>query len=467
LCRFALTALVLSGCATDEGPPLTATPDHSSLFGQIDVTLSGDIASLGDIRSVTVGGTLAYDLQVTPTALTVRLQGAPRPGRADVIVEGSRGRSVRRGLITYDAPPSGVPLTFMAFGASLTQGTQSDGIDPHTQTLGVSGQLARALGVYLGLPLFVPSLAPPLEPSDFNADCTQKPDTGFNINTITDTLTDPATGLFDMRRGRIDWTLTPRNVAIGGSKVSDTLNGGRGTVALLEHIVEDPTIDPDDAIGPEYISQIARVEKLDPEIGFATDILANDLDASVTSGDDLHPELITDLSTVQPLLQLMTARLGKLHGQFFIANMPSLTFVPNVAALRTARLAAGTDTAESFDAKVKTIDDATDAMNAALVDAMQPYDNLHLVDFKAEVESVAGGLDVGGEHLTTQMYGGLISLDGLHFTDTGYALYANVFLHALNAQFGTSLPDIDLATVHASDALSPSALKADGLTCVP
>jgi hypothetical protein len=156
-----------------------------------------------------------------------------------------------------------------------------------------------------------------------------------------------------------------------------------------------------------------------------------------------------------------------LHGQFFIANMPSLTFVPNVAALRAARLAAGTDTADSFDAKVKMIDDATDAMNAALVAAMQPYGNLHLVDFKAEVESVAGGIDVGSQHLTTQMYGGLISLDGLHFTDTGYALYANVFLHALNAQLGTSLPDIDLAAVNANDALSPSALKADGLTCVP
>jgi hypothetical protein len=270
-----------------------------------------------------------------------------------------------------------------------------------------------------------------------------------------------------MRRGRVDWTLTPQNLAIGGSKVSDILNGARGVIALLEHVVEDPTIDPDDAIGPEYVSQIARVEKLDPDVGFVTDLLANDLDASVTDSADLRPDEITDLTTVQPLLVEMMMRLGALHGQYFIANLPSLTFVPNVAILRARRIAAGSDTAGSFDAKVKMIDDATDAYNAAMVAAMQPYANLHLVDFKAQVEAIAGGLDVGGEHLTTLLYGGLISLDGLHFTDTGYALYANTFIHAVDAQLGLQIADIDLVPVNAADALSPSALKADGLLCVP
>ncbi len=444
---------------------MTASPAHSSLFGHVDVTLYGDIASLGDISAVTVGGTDAYDLVPTPTTLTIRLQGAPRPGQAQLVVDGSLGRAVHSGLISYDAPSTGAPLTFIAFGASLSQGTQSNGIDPHTQTWGVSGQLARALGVYLGLPLFAPTLAPPLQPSDLNPDCTQKPDTGAGINTISNTLTDPATGLFDMRRGRVDWRLTPRNVAIGGSKVSDILDGGRGTVALLEHVVEDPTIDPDDAIGPEFVSQIQRVEALDPDVGFCTDLLANDLDASVTDSADLRPDEITDLGTVQPLLVQMMGRLGKLHGQFFIANLPSLTFVPNVAILRARRIAAGTDTAASFDAKVAMIDDATDAYNAALVAAMQPYGNLHLVDFKAQVEAVAGGLDVGDQHLTTLLYGGLISLDGLHFTDTGYALYANVFIRAINAQLGLTVPEIDLVPVLAQDALSPMALKADGLQC--
>src|SRR5262245_58418575 len=116
--RFIVAVFVVGGCQADEGPALTATPDHASLFGHLDVTFAGDVASLGEIRAVTVGDVAAYQLRATPTSLTVRLQGSPRPGRADVIVEGSRGRAVRHGLVAYDAPPKGVPLEWMAFGAS-------------------------------------------------------------------------------------------------------------------------------------------------------------------------------------------------------------------------------------------------------------------------------------------------------------------------------------------------------------
>ena len=98
-------------------------------------------------------------------------------------------------MFTYDAPSTGVPLTWMAFGASFTQGTESNGIDEHTQTSGVSAQIARAAGVFLGLPLFsrrsrrrcsratsiptarrspAPAPAPPR-----SRRCRPSPDTGF------------------------------------------------------------------------------------------------------------------------------------------------------------------------------------------------------------------------------------------------------------------------------------------------
>lgn len=464
----ALAALV-AGCAGggDSGPALAASPSHAPLFGQVDITLSGDIASLGDIQSVTFGGIAAWNLRAQPSSLTVTLQGAPLPGPAPVVVIGTRGRASRHGLFSYDAPPAGVPLKWAAFGASLTQGTQSSGIDPHTQIYGVSGQVARAAGVFLALPLFVGGLAPPLLAKDFNPDCTQKPGTGAGVSSISNTVTDPATGLFNLRRGRIDYTLAPRNFAIGGSKVSDILNGARGTPALLEHIVEDPTSDPGDVLGPETVSQIQRLEMLDPDVAFSTDLLANDLDSSVVQSDDLHPEYVTDPAAVMPLLQQMMARLGKLHGQYFIANMPSLTFIPNVVALRARWVAAGKDPAV-FDAKRQKIDDVTNQYDAMLVAAMQPYPNLHLVDFKAEVDQIRPtGERIGGELLTVQKFDGLLSLDNLHFSDTGYALYGNVFITAMNGVLKTNIPMIDQATVHAQDQMAPSVLRAAGLQCVP
>lgn len=51
----------------------------------------------------------------------------------------------------------------------------------------------------------------------------------------------------------------------------------------------------------------------------------------------------------------------------------------------------------------------------------------------------------------------------MHFTDTGYAMFANLFLETINEALGTEVPLIDLDPIAASDAGSPSAIAAAGL----
>ena len=162
----------------------------------------------------------------------------------------------------------------------------------------------------------------------------------------------------------------------------------------------------------------------------------------------------------------MMQRLGKLHGQYFVANMPSLTFVPHVVALRQALVDAGKDTT-AFDAKSAAIDAATDQYNQALTAAVAPYPNIHIVDFKGYVAGVRNGVTVAGETLSAARWNGLLSLDDLHLTDTGYALYAQTFIDAINGVIGSSIPAVDVASVHASDALAPAKVRAAGYTCVP
>jgi lysophospholipase L1-like esterase len=465
--RFAVALLLLSGCYGDTGIKLTVSPDHAPLFGQTDVTITGDLASLGDVDYFSVAGVQVINPRWSGSSVTVTLQGAPKPGRYDVVIRGSQGKTIQHGIFTYDPSPAmGAKDTWIAFGASFTQGTESNGINQHTQTLGVSGQIAKAAGVFLGLPLFTPQVTPPLQPSDFYPDCTQIPDTGAGATTLTTVTTSPSTGYFDLRYARLDWTLHNRNVAVGGAKVSDILNGAHGAIALLAHIVNDPDIDYSDAVAPETTSQIDRVVALDPDIGFTTDLLGNDIDAAVVQPDDLAPEMITPVDEVAPLLVTMMQRLGALHGQYFIANMPSLTFVPHVRALRKALVDAGKDTT-AFDAKAAQIDAITEQYNQALLDAMAPYPNLHVVDFKQYVADVKGGTTVGGERLTTDSWGGLLSLDDLHLTDTGYALYAQKFVDAINAVEHTAIPPIDVEAVHAADALAPQKTRAAGYSCVP
>lgn len=79
-----------------------------------------------------------------------------------------------------------------------------------------------------------------------------------------------------------------------------------------------------------------------------------------------------------------------------------------------------------------------------------------LVDINALFAKTATtGLAVNGYTGTFGFLGGIFSLDGIHPTNTGYALLANTFIDTMNATGKTSIPDVNLATVAATDALWP------------
>ena len=292
---FALrSAAVTAGCYGDTGIKLTVTPDHASLFGQTDVTITGDFASLGDIDYFSVAGVQVINPRWSGSSVTVtRARRAQARHATTSSSAASAASPSSTACFTYDPPSAGVPLTWMAFGASFTQGTESNGIDPHTQTLrrlGADRQRRRRLP----RPAAVHAAGDAAAAADgllprLHAD----PRHRRRRHHADAVATSPDTGLFDLRYARLDWTLKNRNVAVGGAKVSDILNGVHGAIALLAHIVNDPDIDYCDAVAPETTSQIDRVEALDPDIGFTTDLLGNDIDAAVVQPDDLDPTMIT------------------------------------------------------------------------------------------------------------------------------------------------------------------------------
>jgi hypothetical protein len=65
----------------------------------------------------------------------------------------------------------------------------------------------------------------------------------------------------------------------------------------------------------------------------------------------------------------------------------------------------------------------------------------------------ANGYDVAGKHLTAGFLGGIVSLDGIHPTNTGYAIIANEFIKIMNRQMGTHIPFADIASIAAQDPL--------------
>lgn len=82
---------------------------------------------------------------------------------------------------------------------------------------------------------------------------------------------------------------------------------------------------------------------------------------------------------------------------------------------------------------------ATDAYNQTIA-AIAADKNLALVDFKTILQTASTvGLHDGDFIFNTNLVtGGLISLDGVHLTSRGYALMANEFLKAIDAQYGSN-----------------------------
>ena len=458
---FAL-AVAIPSCSAGQ-PRLHAEPSHASMFGDVDVTIAGDFSSLGTIRQVTVGGVRGLDVRATDRSVTVRLQGAPQAGPAEIRVVGDADAFSDASAFSFDA--SEAPPRWMAFGASLTQGMQSAGLDARGQLHGYAAQVARSAKVFLAPPLVVDGLLPPMRPAQFAADCATTYDAGASLNALLAGVTDPVTQAVDLRLGRMDPTLETRNFAVGGSKVHDVIFGMIGPGHPIEKIGELPDGDTESLWAATHHPQLERLRAFDPDVAFSGDLLANDVMRAIAS-DDLHPELATPPEEVAAGVETIISTLGALHGQYFVANLLDVTNMPAVPSLRQRRIDAGQDTGASFDAKLDAVRAIEHAYNEALVRSASRFPNIHVIDFATEgAEVLAKGVTVGGAHLTGQRFGGLLSLDHLHFSDTGYAVMANMFIRAINLAMHTHVPDVDLAAVLEADPFSPGNLAKAGVRC--
>ncbi|HMH14865.1 MAG TPA: SGNH/GDSL hydrolase family protein [Edaphobacter sp.] len=94
--------------------------------------------------------------------------------------------------------------------------------------------------------------------------------------------------------------------------------------------------------------------------------------------------------------------------------------------------------------------------------------NATLVDINALFNKVAAsGITINGYTGTTAFLGGVFSLDGIHPTNTGYAVVANTFIDTMNAGMGTKIPDVDLGPITATDPLWPPNLVPHAITTTP
>ena len=442
--------LLLLACA----PTAELTTPEGSAFGHWTAEVRVEEA----VDAVFVGEARGYDLSHSDGVLRFTVQG----GRGEQVVTVHQGEEIlQAGTLTYQ--PSADPLfdRVTGIGASLTMGVQDGVPTQHAQLMSPGAQIARATGAYYGIPLLVEPLFPTIEPEDLG------PAPGCSAPGVAKHVTDGVIevlgvlndddGDFRYDFGRVDPDLVVQNAAVGGFQIGDLTTGtDEFTKGFLAHLVLDPY---GDLNGEIAISQVEHVLAQDPTLIISFDTYGNDLIGSVVLADEVDVGNITDEEDFHAALDRLLPMLGDSDAQVFLANSPRPGLLP-----AGRLLVEEAEDREEAQAALDQADQIAILYNDILAQRAGDYDNVHIVDAWGLAEDLSvNGMTVDGQHLTTQRFGGLLSLDGVHFTDAGYATFAQRFLDSIESELGVVVDPIDLQTIVAADLRSPMALEDAGV----
>jgi hypothetical protein len=355
---------------------------------------------------------------------------------------------------------------FVVVGDSLSAGFQSHSLLDVQQVNGYASLVATQANTTLPLPLIGAPGIP---------------------NVLTLVSVGPPPVLVPMpgtTSGRDNPTVQPMNLAVPGANVQDALTTrppftfdnltdfvlgipgvfqgiSRSQIEWAENLAPTTAVvwlGSNDALGvvftadPSALTPIPMFQAAYAEVTTrmaatgATLIFANIPDVTVvaylTSAENLAAQARLPLSVIGPILGLgpgdfVTPDAFPLI-QARIDN-PALGPLPGNVVLDAGEVATVRSTIDAYN---KIVAAQARALGAALVD-------IHSVT--ADLQS--NGFVAGGQRLTTSFLGGLFSLDGIHPTNTGYAIFANAFIRQLNTTFAAGIPPVAVEQIKAADPL--------------
>jgi lysophospholipase L1-like esterase len=163
--------------------------------------------------------------------------------------------------------------------------------------------------------------------------------------------------------------------------------------------------------------------------------------------------------------QVISGLLGIVPGDY--VNQTGLSEIsPILAGTQKGPI---TDSGVLSAAEVVTVQAQVTAFNQVIAQQVQAA-GATLVDINALFKQVStSGLTINGYTGTPAFLGGFFALDGIHPTNTGYAVVANKFIDTMNTAFKTNIPDVVLGPVAAADPywppnLAPPTVAARALT---
>lgn len=379
--------------------------------------------------------------------------------------------------------------TTIFLGDSLTAGYQSSSLLDTQQVNGWAPLLAKQAGFNIILPL----IAYPGAPNVLKL-----------VSIGPPPVITPAPGA---TTGRDNFATQPTDLAVPGALLNDIAN----TVPLAAPALGQQQINqlvlgfPGLGYGQAY-SQATFAIKAQPTTIF---LWAGNNDALIAdlAGTPAAMTSVADFTTqYQSLIQQL---ITQAPAHLVIGNIPDVTLVPYlqpvasilaqysaathlpVAALsalfgitagdfvtpaglaQITAILAGTQKTPISDpgvltaAEVVTVKAQVVAYNGVIAQQAQAA-GATLVDINALFNQIAAsGLTISGYTGTTSFLGGIFSLDGIHPTNTGYAVVANKFIDTMNATIATKIPDVALPPIAAADPLWPPNLIPHAIGTAP
>jgi hypothetical protein len=351
-------------------------------------------------------------------------------------------------------------------GDSLSAGFQNGSLLASQQVHGYASLISEQAGVDLPLP----EIADPGIP---------------NVLTLVDPGPPPVIVVEPgISAGRIDPLVQPFNLAVPAARVSDALEARPDFPIdnLTDLILGLPGL-----LGGVSLSQVEWAETLQP-----TTILVwiGNMDAlgAAIEGD---ASVLTPLADFEASYAELLSRLAATRATLVVGNIPDVTAiafltpaedvaalvglpltvigpplgieagdfvlpdaVPLIGPILAGQVAGPLPANLILDAsEVALIQQAVAGFNRVIARYAR-INHAAVVDVHELLERARKrGLVVGRYRLTTDFLGGLFSLDGIHPTNTGYAILANEFIDVLNVRFNARIPAVNERAILRTDPL--------------
>ena len=332
------------------------------------------------------------------------------------------------------------PPLLVGLGDSIGEGVQSADANEATQPFSYLHLLAWRMGAPFPLPLIRTSL----------------------FASVGDTT----------NRHRVDPTVQGLNLAVSGADVTSLLQDRADATTTSEINSETDLV-----MFPRVGSQMEVAESLHPQ-NVACWIGANDALGAALSFDQLDASQLTPVPEFTARVQEIANRLHAMGSRVVFATIPdvgqiaylldrqdlirflgsdfglpagSKTTLPLMLMVKLGLASPAELTNPQFvldPSEQQVISDRIHAFNDVIKQTAAAH-GMGVVDVHAVFQYfVDAHVTVAGVPITTRFLGGLFSLDGVHPSNIGQALVANMFVDAFNSRYGLNIPQIDGLTMY-------------------